>query len=213
MTKRNRHSSIWAGLVGVLLLLPVTRVSAQESGAEMWGRVCGRCHRIQPPNKYDADTWRAIMGHMALTARLTPQEEEGIREFLMGAARRVAENPEPRPERGELARVASADPNIVSIVISGSDSTPPERGAGVYRAQCRVCHGEKGKGDGPAAVGLTPRPSDLTRSERVQTMSDEELAEFLSVGKGTMPGFREILTAQDLSDVVEWVRSLIGSSK
>jgi len=206
MTKRNRRSSIWAGLVGVLLLLPVTRASAQESGAEMWGRACGRCHRAQPPNKYDADAWRAIMGHMALTARLTPQEEEGIREFLMGAARRIAENPEPRPERGELASVASADPNVVSIVIARSDSTPAERGAGVYRAQCKVCHGEEGKGDGAAAAALTPRPPDLTRSEPVRAMSDEELVEFLAVGKGSMPGFGKILTELQLREVAAWLR-------
>lgn len=195
MTKRNRHVSFRAGLVGILLLLPVTQVSAQESGAEMWGRVCGRCHRAQPPNKYDADAWRAIMGHMALTARLTPQEEEAITEFLMAAARPLASHSEPRPEyavvgRGQL-EVSSA----------------------LYRSQCDVCHGEEGKGDGPAATALTPRPPDLTRSELVRRMSDAELLEYLSVGKGSMPGFGNILTEEDLMVLVQWLRAKNPSNR
>jgi mono/diheme cytochrome c family protein len=78
----------------------------------------------------------------------------------------------------------------------------------VYRAQCRVCHGEEAKGDGPAAAALTPRPPDLTRSERVQRMSDEELLQFLSVGKGSMPGFGKILTEQELRALVAWLKAM-----
>jgi mono/diheme cytochrome c family protein len=165
-------------------------IQAQESGAEMWGRACARCHRAQPPNKYGADTWRAIMRHMSLNARLTPQEEEAITGFLVGAARPIAAAPAPRPDGGVVARV------------SGNSTI----GAAVYRAQCTACHGEEGKGDGPAAAGLTPRPPDLTRLEHLRTMSDEELLQVLSVGKGSMPGFGNILTEQELTDVVAWLR-------
>jgi high-affinity iron transporter len=78
----------------------------------------------------------------------------------------------------------------------------------VYRAQCRVCHGEEAKGDGPAGAALIPRPPDLTRSERVRRMSDEELLQFLSVGKGSMPGFGKILTEQELKALVAWLQAL-----
>ena len=201
MTKRSRHTSISAGLVGMLLLLAMTPTWAQESGAEMWGRACARCHRAQPPNKYDADTWRAIMRNMALNARLTPQEEEAITEFLVGAARPIAAAPALRPEGERLVHLVSADPDVLFMALSSRDS------ADVYRAQCRVCHGEKAKGDGPAAAALPPRPPDLTRSERVRTMSDEELLQFLSVGKGSMPGFGKILTQQELRGLVEWLQA------
>jgi mono/diheme cytochrome c family protein len=82
------------------------------------------------------------------------------------------------------------------------------RGAAVYRSECGACHGDEGKGDGPAAAGLTPRPPDLTRSERVLTMADEELLQYLSVGEGSMPGYGEILTPQELRYVVAWLRAL-----
>jgi mono/diheme cytochrome c family protein len=39
-------------------------------------------------------------------------------------------------------------------------------------------------------------------------MSDEELLQVLSVGKGSMPGFDKILTQQELTDVVAWLRAM-----
>lgn len=35
-------------------------------------------------------------------------------------------------------------------------------GAALYAAHCAACHGDSGRGDGPAAAGLSPRPGDLT---------------------------------------------------
>lgn len=45
---------------------------------------------------------------------------------------------------------------------SGSPPTP-ETGAVLYARYCASCHGVSGRGDGPAAAGLTPPPTDLTR--------------------------------------------------
>jgi Cytochrome c len=39
-------------------------------------------------------------------------------------------------------------------------------GGVIYRHHCAVCHGDRGKGNGPAAATLTPRPTDLTRLTR-----------------------------------------------
>lgn len=36
-------------------------------------------------------------------------------------------------------------------------------GAEMYKTWCASCHGEKGKGDGPAAAALKTRPADLTQ--------------------------------------------------
>lgn len=36
-------------------------------------------------------------------------------------------------------------------------------GGGLYRSYCASCHGETGRGDGPIAAHLKPRPTDLTQ--------------------------------------------------
>ena len=40
------------------------------------------------------------------------------------------------------------------------------KGDDLYREFCAVCHGTDGKGNGPAAVALKVRPSDLTQISR-----------------------------------------------
>src|ERR1700737_4572288 len=57
-----------------------------------------------------------------------------------------------------------------------------------YVANCGPCHGEKGRGDGPAAQGLNPRPADHT-SVVVQNESDGALFWKLSEGRNPMPGY------------------------
>lgn len=40
-----------------------------------------------------------------------------------------------------------------------------DRGLTEYEVACMPCHGVSGKGDGPAATGLSKRPADLTQIE------------------------------------------------
>lgn len=42
--------------------------------------------------------------------------------------------------------------------------SPPRHGGDLYRHYCASCHGVSGRGDGPAAGALSPRPPDLTQS-------------------------------------------------
>jgi mono/diheme cytochrome c family protein len=53
---------------------------------------------------------------------------------------------------------------IVPPTLARADEQPPAAsGAALDRRYCAACHGLQGRGDGPAAVALSPRPSDLTR--------------------------------------------------
>lgn len=210
MTSQTKKRAILIGLVGLAVLLMVRPALAQESGAEIWGRTCNKCHRALPVNKYQADEWRAVMRHMALNARLTPAEEEAVTEFLVSVARPVADASSDQsatvalsvPSR--LPDLVSTDPDMASNVIRRDSLVGME----AYERQCVVCHGAEGKGDGPAAAALTPRPTDLTESELVSEMSDAELLEYLSKGKGAMPGFAKILSKDQLSAVVGVLQGL-----
>lgn len=49
------------------------------------------------------------------------------------------------------------------VAASAAQTQPVSSGEQVYRAHCASCHGEKGKGDGPAAESMRMRPTDLTQ--------------------------------------------------
>jgi mono/diheme cytochrome c family protein len=70
---------------------------------------------------------------------------------------------------------------------------------------CVSCHGS-GKGDGPAAAALNPKPADWT-SAKVQSESDGELFWKISTGRGPMPPWKH-LSDKDRWDLVSHIRTL-----
>jgi len=87
-----------------------------------------------------------------------------------------------------------------------------ERGAQLYKANCAVCHGDQGRGDGPAASALKPPPRDHTDRAYMSTITDEDMAKTITIGgvlknKPLMPGTPQIKGA-DLDALVAYVRSL-----
>ncbi|MFQ5680046.1 MAG: c-type cytochrome [Gemmatimonadota bacterium] len=197
-----------AALAALATLGGFAPAAGQESGAQVWGRACGRCHRAQPPNKYSADEWKAVVGHMALNARLTTAEEKAVREFLVGAARPIAVRV--TPETSEGPRVTATE---AGMAVLDADAVKEEIGENLFKRQCVACHGAKGKGDGPAAAALTPRPTNLTDAKLMSKLTDEELAAIISGGKGSMPAFSKLLTSEQLDAVVRYVRSLSAAKK
>ncbi|MDR3716428.1 MAG: cytochrome c [Puia sp.] len=77
----------------------------------------------------------------------------------------------------------------------------------LYIANCGPCHGEKGKGDGPAAQGLNPKPADHT-SASVQSESDGSLFWKLSEGRNPMPGYKKIFSDQQRWELIAYIRTL-----
>src|SRR5437762_3011112 len=53
------------------------------------------------------------------------------------------------------------------------------RGALLYRQHCAVCHGDRGRGDGPATRDITIKPADLADGARMSRRSDGEI--FLTI--------------------------------
>lgn len=192
------------GLLLTAVLLPVLApgdLAAQRTGAQVWAEACGNCHILQPANRYKAERWAIIMRHMQINARLTDAETDAVLEFLQAGARRTA-SAEPKQDGG--IQVASSDPS--SVPVQGDD------GADIFKRQCTACHGEKGEGNGPAAAALNPRPPDLTDTEVMGALTDEELRAVIEQGVGSMPGFESILEPDELEAVLEYVRSLSASS-
>lgn len=62
-------------------------------------------------------------------------------------------------------------------------------GASLYEAKCQICHGANGRGDGPAAAALNPKPRDFTNPAFWQNNVDEKIKKTVTNGKGMMPKF------------------------
>ena len=61
------------------------------------------------------------------------------------------------------------------------DDASLQRGEESYMNACIDCHGEEGRGDGPAAARLNPQPSGF-RAEHVIELSDGELFYIITYG-------------------------------
>ncbi len=83
-----------------------------------------------------------------------------------------------------------------------------------YEALCGSCHGPKGKGDGPAAVGLPVKPRDHTGGKYMNAQKDEYLFEFIKKGGAgmnkspLMPAWGGQLSDQDIWNLVVYIRTL-----
>lgn len=87
-----------------------------------------------------------------------------------------------------------------------------EAGKKVYQINCTSCHGEKGLGDGPASVSLSPKPEPLAKN--VGMLSDDYLYWRISQGgimepfKSAMPAWSTILKDSQIWQVISYLRTL-----
>ena len=54
----------------------------------------------------------------------------------------------------------------LALAAGCTPQTEEVSGRALFAENCAVCHGEGGRGDGPAAGGFTPPPTDLTLLSR-----------------------------------------------
>jgi cytochrome c oxidase cbb3-type subunit 3 len=103
---------------------------------------------------------------------------------------------------------------IASINSRGSLTLAAEAGAALFGELCSVCHGVGGKGDGPSAQGLEPKPADFTNCKAMAKDSDDVLFKIIkgggqSAGRSTvMPAWGDSLSDQQIRELVKLIRGL-----
>ncbi len=58
----------------------------------------------------------------------------------------------------------------------------PAKGKDLYTKDCAACHGPTGKGDGPAAAALNPKPADFTNKAYIAGLKDQYLFDVVQKG-------------------------------
>ena len=87
-------------------------------------------------------------------------------------------------------------------------------GKEIYEQYCALCHGPQGKGDGSLSANLDPKPRNHTDGAYMNALSDAHLLSIVGGGGGAaglspiMPAWKDILSAQQIQDVVAFVRTL-----
>jgi mono/diheme cytochrome c family protein len=115
------------------------------------------------------------------------------------------------------------DPKLYADIVWPPGSELPENtplGTKVFAQRCAVCHGPDGRGNGPAAATLIPRPRDFTLADfRYRSTAagspptDSDLIFTVSNGlsASAMPGFKDILSEAEIRAVVVRLKDFSGA--
>ncbi len=108
----------------------------------------------------------------------------------------------------------------VGMLVSGLSTSnafagpDPAAGKVTYNKTCAMCHGQTGKGDGPTAAVLNPKPRNHTDGAYMNTLKDDYLFRIIkeggtSVGKSQlMPAWAAQIKDNEIHNVVAYIRTL-----
>ena len=77
-----------------------------------------------------------------------------------------------------------------------------------YQRACARCHGERGQGGAASPEG--PAPRNFTSAAWQESFTDAQIAETVRRGKGPMPSFDSVLSADEIEGLTSVVRSFGG---
>lgn len=87
-------------------------------------------------------------------------------------------------------------------------------GQAKYNMLCASCHGATGKGDGPAGIGLSPKPRNFQDAALMSKKTDADLKKVIQKGgmsaglSPLMPAWGSALNEQEVNNIVAFIRSL-----
>jgi high-affinity iron transporter len=88
-----------------------------------------------------------------------------------------------------------------------------------FVAQCAKCHGDSGRGDGPAGATLATKPRNFSDCTRMAKESDERVFNAIKGGGGSvglskdMPPWGEAFEDAEIKGLVAYVRQFCNSQR
>ncbi len=78
-----------------------------------------------------------------------------------------------------------------------------QTGKSVYDNNCAMCHGQDGRGNGPAASSFSPPPKDFNSSSFWQSMTKSTIRDTIENGHGPMPAIN--LSSSKINAVIAYM--------
>lgn len=122
-------------------------------------------------------------------------------------------NPPTEASEAEVASETAQGAGGSNAGVAQTSAGNPDQGQQLFAGTCSACHGPQGK-------GIPGLGKDMTTSEFIAGLTDDQLVEFLKVGRGAadplnttgvaMPpkGGNPSLDDEDLQDIVSYVRTI-----
>lgn len=180
---------------------------SELSGADLWSQNCSRCHNIRSPQEFNDAQWGIIVSHMRVIGGLPAAQARAITKFLQ-----ETNNPPPQPiEPISTDRKPGVKEGELIVDVEKGDAV---NGKVLYEKNCAACHGTSGKGDGPAAASMNPKPRNLRDNEYMQNLSDSYLLEIITYGGASvdksplMPGWGNVMSQEEIIDIISYMRQL-----
>ena len=103
---------------------------------------------------------------------------------------------------------------VLGLALGGAASArAASDGAANFAGMCATCHGPDGKGKGPTAAALNPKPRDFTDCNVMKKDTDDVLFKAIkgggqSVGRSAMmPSWGGALSDAQIHELVSYVRA------
>lgn len=112
---------------------------------------------------------------------------------------------------GATKAVVAADTPLLTAAEAPAAAPPPEavkEADEIFAARCTTCHGAKGRGDGPSAATLSPKPRNYSDKDWQKSVTDAQIEKIIVVG-GAAVGKSVIMPPNpDLADKPQVVAAL-----
>jgi mono/diheme cytochrome c family protein len=79
----------------------------------------------------------------------------------------------------------------------------------IFENRCSACHGMEGRGDGPAAASLKPKPADFHSPKWQKAITDDRIARAIVHGGGSVGVSKQMAPNPDLEDQPAVVAALV----
>lgn len=175
---------------------------AEYRGQVVFKTYCWLCH-----GERGDGIARATKLHGKVKLRITSRSKDYFEKIIRKGGEAVNRSAMMPPWEDELT-----DEQINDVIAYMAGVTNPiKRGEAVYKTNCILCHGINANGKGRAAKLYDPPPANLRKSKK----NDDYLRRIITLGgeamgrSAVMPVWGQQLTAQEIDDVVSYLRSII----